>query len=410
MKTKIVAVHLLNDYSGSPFVLRQSLEALVKQGYAVDLYTAGNDGFLSNIAGVNTRAIFYKWNKIKLVTLFLFLFSQATVFFKLLFNLNKRDVVYINSLLPFGAAIAAKLRGCKVVYHIHEVSIKPAALKNTLVNVANFTANTGLFVSNDLAARTHFVKSSKVVYNSLPIDFIATAKNSAFDTDVNSYNVLMACSLKAYKGVFEFIECAEKLPRFKFMLVLNSSKEEIKTFFSATKIPANVTLYAAQKNMHPFYSKANVVMNLSRPDEWVETFGMTILEAMYYKKPVIVPTVGGIAEIVTNGVQGFHINSSNTKEICTRLVEMAVDKQLYQTLSVNAFVRAQQFSQEAFSAGIVDTVEGVLGIGKQHPVEGVKNGTVGKPFQKIDKKKNGKLVKPLINKENSVLAQQWLTR
>ena len=75
MKTKIVAIHLLNDYSGSPFVLRQSLEALVKQGYAVDLYTAGNDGFLSNIAGVNTRAIFYKWNKIKLVTLFLFLFS-----------------------------------------------------------------------------------------------------------------------------------------------------------------------------------------------------------------------------------------------------------------------------------------------------------------------------------------------
>jgi hypothetical protein len=40
----------------------------------------------------------------------------------------------------------------------------------------------------------------------------------------------------------------------------------------------------------------------------------------------------------------------------------------------------------------------------------VKNGVVGKSFQKIDKNKNGKLVKSLINKESSVLAQQWLTR
>lgn len=410
MKTKVVAIHLLNDYSGSPFVLRQSLEALVKQGHEVELYTAGNAGFLSAIDCVTTKPIFYQWNKNKLITLFLFLFSQASLFFKLLINLNKSDVVYVNSLLPFGAAMAAKLRGCKVLYHIHEVSIKPAALKGFLLGVANHTADTGIFVSNDLAERTKFTKTGKVVYNSLPSAFIETAKSSAFDADVNSFNILMACSLKAYKGVFEFLACAEKLPRFKFMLVLNSSKAEIKSFFKGHVVPANVTLYAAQKNMHPFYSKANVVMNLSRPTEWVETFGMTILEAMYYKKPVIVPPVGGIAEIVNDGVEGFHINSDNTHEICTRLVEMAVDKEFYKALSTCAYKRAQEFSQEQFSAGIISAVERLSGIEQtgQNTTSFTyaKNGIDGKVFQKIDKSKNAKTTKPLLNKQSSVLAQQ----
>jgi glycosyltransferase involved in cell wall biosynthesis len=410
MKTKVVAIHLLNDYSGSPFVLRQSLEALVKQGHKVELYTAGNAGFLSAIDGVTIKPIFYQWNKNKLITLFSFLFSQASLFFKLLINLNKSDVVYVNSLLPFGAALAAKLRGCKVLYHIHEVSIRPAALKSFLLGVANHTADTGIFVSNDLAERTEFTKTGKVVYNSLPAAFIETAKSSAFDADVNSFNILMACSLKAYKGVFEFLACAEKLPRFKFMLVLNSSNTEIKSFFKGHEVPANVTLYAAQKNMHPFYSKAKVVMNLSRPTEWVETFGMTILEAMYYKKPVIVPPVGGIAEIVNDGVEGFHINSNDTNEICTCLVEMAVDKELYKDLSAKAYKRAQEFSQEAFSAGIIGAVERLSGIEqtaeKTTAFTYAKNGIDGKVFQKIDKLKNAKTAKPLLNKQSGVLAQQ----
>ena len=54
-----------------------------------------------------------------------FPFAQTWLFAKLFFKINSRDTVYINTLLPFGAALAAKLRGCKVVYHVHEVSVKP---------------------------------------------------------------------------------------------------------------------------------------------------------------------------------------------------------------------------------------------------------------------------------------------
>lgn len=41
--------------------------------------------------------------------------------------------------------------------------------------------------------------------------------------------------------------------------------------------------------------------------------------AMYYKLPVIVPTVGGIAEIVENGYNGFHLDYRSLNEMQVKL-------------------------------------------------------------------------------------------
>ena len=127
---RIIAVHLLNDWSGSPLVFRQSLESLQAAGYAVTLFTAtpSGAGFLSGIAGISTEALQYTWHPSKVVTLFNFLLAQLRLFVRLLFLLRSTDTVYINTLLPFGAALAGRLRGCRVVYHVHEVSIKPRLL------------------------------------------------------------------------------------------------------------------------------------------------------------------------------------------------------------------------------------------------------------------------------------------
>jgi L-malate glycosyltransferase len=358
-KPRIVAVHLLNDFSGSPFVLRQALEALVKINYPVELFTAtpGPQGFLTDIDGVKENRIFYKWNKNKLVTLFLFLWSQLSLFGKLFFRLKKNDIVYINSLLPFGAALAAWLRGCKVLYHIHEVSIKPALLKNFLLQVSRITASKAIFVSQDLMNRTRFNKPSGVIYNALPDDFVQTALLHTAKKENDRFTVLMLCSMKAYKGVFEFAECAGRLPVFDFNLVLNASQPQIDEFFREVKLPANLHIFPAQKNVHPFYQQADVVMNLSKPAEWIETFGMTVLEAMYYKKPVIVPPVGGVAELVCEDVEGYLVDSSDINALCDKLRLLATCPSLYQKLSVRSFKKAHSFSQGRFSQNIQHSID-----------------------------------------------------
>lgn len=383
-KNRIIAVHLLNDFSGSPFVLRQVLEALVQKNFRVELFTAtpSEQGFLSNITGVNTHRIFYRWHKNRWYTLFFFLYSQLSLFVKLLFHLQKTDTVYINSLLPFGGALAAKLRGCPVIYHIHEVSVKPQLLKKFLITVANFTAARGIFVSEDVRNRTPFTKPAQVVYNALPQLFIQEAIQHVQKKE-GPFTVLMVCSLKKYKGVFEFAGCAEKLPAYRFLLVLNAPQAEIDDFFSGTKLPGNLELFPAQKNVHPFYQQADVVMNLSLPKQWIETFGMTALEAMYYKKPVIVPDAGGITELVTDQQEGYRVNPHDIQEVCDQLQLMATCASVYNRLSVNAFKKAQQFTPRAFASGITELVSQVLYKKKKQQPETRQLSffTVGKSFR-----------------------------
>ena len=44
--SRIIAVHLLNDRSGSPLVLRQSLEVLAQAGHAIDLRQTNDEAEL----------------------------------------------------------------------------------------------------------------------------------------------------------------------------------------------------------------------------------------------------------------------------------------------------------------------------------------------------------------------------
>lgn len=356
---RLLAVHLLNDRSGSPFVFRQALETLIQDGKKVELFTSDPEGkgFLSQIPGVHYHRLDYRWSPNKWRTLWIFIVTQIKLMFRLFVYARKNDTIYINSLLPFGAAIAGKLRGCKVYYHVHEVSLKPALLKKWLVFVANRTASKGFFVSRDLRSRLDFYPNYQIIPNALPSDFVVKAANGSNRPEQESFTVLMLCSLKRYKGVEEFVQCAGRLPRYRFNLVLNATEEEIDRYFGKRNLPANLKCYPSQTNVHPFYNSADVVVNLSHPDGWIETFGMTILEAMSYRKPVIVPPVGGISELVQDEVEGYWVDSRNMDLLCERLQMLAGLPLLYRRMSVAAFQRSQQYNATRFSQSIRDGFE-----------------------------------------------------
>jgi glycosyltransferase involved in cell wall biosynthesis len=357
MKKKIACLHLLNDFSGSPYVFSQAIRKLLKQGAEIDLFTSnsGSKGFLSDIDGVSYHTFFYKWSKNKLLTLIYYLFSQFLLFIHILFNSDKYAAIYINSVLPFGAALAAKIKNKKVIYHIHETSIKPILLKKLLFKVVNFTAKEVIYVSEYLKNQEPLSKpKSHVIYNSLSEDFMQKADynlNQPLKQDV--FDVLMLCSLKAYKGVFEFIELAKKLSQLHFTLVLNASQADIDGFFSKTELPSNLSLFPAQANVHPFYARCSLVLNLSRPDGWIETFGMTVLEAMYYGKPVIVPPVGGVTELVKNDENGFLTDSRDCEQLSRQIKLLSKNARLYHQFAVTSKNRAAFFTEFHFDPNLV---------------------------------------------------------
>jgi glycosyltransferase involved in cell wall biosynthesis len=260
---------------------------------------------------------------------------------------RKEDVIiYVNTLLPFGAALAGKFMGKKVIYHLHESYIQPRALKMFLRYVASSTAETVLYVSNYLSEVEHLKNvKSQVVYNALPDEFVEQSLGFSYHhIQQDKFCVLMVCSLKTYKGVHEFISLSQRHQALRFELVLNANELEIQHFFVNEEIPKNLFIYPVQKNLHPFYQRASLVVNLTNPSRCIETFGLTLLEAMCYGVPVIAPPVGGPSEFVKTGWNGFTIDVRKMKELDETIENLASDKVTCSNLSNGARLTSQKFT------------------------------------------------------------------
>jgi glycosyltransferase involved in cell wall biosynthesis len=198
------------------------------------------------------------------------------------------------------------------------------------------------------------------VFNTLPTNFWEVAHNISYQHKTKgNFNILMVASLKAYKGLNEFMAIAHRLQSIdsiKMILILSATEQEISSYFKGNEIPLNVELISSQNNMIPFYEKASLLLNLSRVDGWIETFGLTILEAMAFGIPVIVPPVGGPAELVTHDIEGYLINSYNTDEIADTILELSNNKAKCLDLSANAKKKAMTFNEDDFSKQILKII------------------------------------------------------
>lgn len=91
----------------------------------------------------------------------------------------------------------------------------------------------------------------------------------------------------------------------------------------------NLRIVSRQNDVTPFYNEASIVLNLSDKQRFVKTFGLTALEAMSAGLPVIVPTEGGIAEIVEDGANGYKIDVQDLDRIDCMIEEIFQDKDHY---------------------------------------------------------------------------------
>lgn len=346
---RVYAVHLLNDYSGSPKVLMQLANGWVQQEVKVTIVTCnGHKGFLSDLPGVEYKEFWYKWSGNPYVRLIFFLLSQFLLLIGLLRVVKKHDIIYVNTVLPFGAAFLGKIKRCRIIYHVHETSVKPALLKKFLFGVMRWTATDIVYVSDYLAKQEHIAnRRTHILPNAIEDKFLKEAKAYRRPEKKTLGNVLMVCSLKPYKGVNEFVTLAELNPTMQFQLVVNSSQVAIDTYFAGIKLPLNLIISHVQTNLHPFYHWADIIVNLSKPDAWIETFGLTIIEGMAHSLPALIPPVGGITELVEDGKNGYLADSRDIQALSLKLRRLC-EPATYNVMKKTAAITVLKFSESNF--------------------------------------------------------------
>ena len=193
-----------------------------------------------------------------------------------------------------------------------------------------------------------------IIPNALPKEFTNRLHPDA-EAAFGRQTVLMLSSLKEYKGTREFIELANRLPQYKFVLVINDVQENIDSFLYKYNIfcSQNLIIYPRQNNVVSFYNEASIVINLTDKKLAVETFGLTALEAMSAGLPVIVPTEGGIAEMVTDGENGYKIDVQDLNKIVEYIHLLLSDQELYNKLSNNASAYSRNFNIDKMTESIL---------------------------------------------------------
>lgn len=354
----IVCFHLYNDFSGSPKVLCSVLKGLLGRGFRIDLVTS-KGGVLDGLEGQGrlVRHCYpYRFSPRPLLAMLRYLAVQIYTFFLSFRWLFDGDAVfYINTLLPAAPALAGRIMGKRVVYHYHENAFAKGAFYKALAWLMKRLAHRIICVS---AYQASLLSSKKavVVPNAPDADFANSVRpdpSAAFGRQT----VLMLASLKRYKGLDAFVALSRRLPQYKFVLVVSDTQENIDAYFCRSQqagAASNLAIYPRQSDVAPFYNRASLVLNLTDKAAAIETFGLTAIEAMCAGLPVIVPTVGGIAELVSDGENGYKIDVAQLDEIEKRIRELLSDECAYAQLAENALHRAARYKCEQAVGSIVE--------------------------------------------------------
>ncbi len=351
-RTRFIAVHLMNDFSGSPRVLADLCAIDTIQASSLTIVTNSLDGFLrSNLGSMS----FFWYPRVgqKGLKLLAFLAAQLQIFFIVLAQcvksrcLGERVVVINNTILSLSSMIAGRLMGALTVSYVHELSRNKFFTKNITQLVISHAADEVLVVSKMLLDHYNFRRCNiTILPNGLRSDFKAVSCIN--DSKKLKYkNILFVGSLKKYKGIFQLIKIAECLPETSFQAILNCEPTELCRFKSDTAVPKNLTMLSRVDNLQDCYLKAFILLNLSVSPDCIESFGLTILEGMSAGCPCVVPPEGGHMEYFDPGT-GLAVDSRDTKTIVNFIHKLQTDLPLWRDYSRQARSVASRFSSESY--------------------------------------------------------------
>ncbi len=134
------------------------------------------------------------------------------------------------------------------------------------------------------------------------------------------------------KGITDFLETARLVTQqnrnVQFVLVGDGAyREQYMKDAAEMGIADRITWTGMVED--PFgegvFAAADVVCQFSR---WEEVFGWMIAEAMAHGKPVVATRVGGIPELITEGVTGHLVERGDTKAMSASLLKLLDDPSL----------------------------------------------------------------------------------
>lgn len=213
-------------------------------------------------------------------------------------------------------------------------------------------------IHEELQARKLPLRRVEIVPNG--VDLATFQPGADWPTD-DGY-VLFVGRLVAQKGVTFLLEALsvvlQRCPDTRLLVVGDGELELfLKRITRYLGIPHRVTFldWTTGPDLVSLYQRAKFVVVPS----YYEPFGIVALEAMACGRAVIASRTGGLAEIVTDGVNGFLVEVGNHLQLAQRMVNLIQDRERRESMGNAARERAAGFSWDRVSAETLALYESV---------------------------------------------------
>ena len=259
------------------------------------------------------------------------------------------DIIHVHhlSLISWVARFISPLRNLKYVLTSHG-----ACLYNILADRRYFSltddaarnARAITFVSGD--SRSKFIKMFGKNYkknihvipggvdmSSFPVKLDTSSLDEKYNIKDKKV-ILFTGRLISHKGVRYLVNAAKDI-KGEIFLIGDGPERQYLTSLIAQKQIKNVHLtgYLMGQELISFYYRADIFVTPSVIDE---ALGLTILEAMASKTPVIATRKGGIPLLVKHGVNGFFVKPRNSQDIAATCNKLLDNDELRKKMGENA--------------------------------------------------------------------------
>jgi glycosyltransferase involved in cell wall biosynthesis len=241
-----------------------------------------------------------------------------------------RDASYVSLL--------GRMTGAISVVHMHA----PATdlTRPTLWGMRNATAIFAVSdsVRADLISGGLAADKIYTIHNAVDADYFDPEKEQ-FGIPKNSRIAGIAARMNPWKGQYELIGAVSRLRRTfpdLHVIILGANVPEMRADFEKRAreggIADRVHFGGFQKDVRPFLHEFDLFVHPS----YGEPFGLSIVEAMAMRKPVIACNTGGVPEIITHGKDGWLVEERSEEAVAAAMTTLLNDGELGRQLGARA--------------------------------------------------------------------------
>lgn len=251
---------------------------------------------------------------------------------------HKVNIVHTNTTQILGAGAAAKIMGLPSIYHVHSISIeKPEWVIKPMTYWIKNTAD--LLIANSSASKEVFVKRGfphekvRILPNPIVVekyDMGGAREEVRKEWGIKDEPLIgLIARIARVKSLELFIEAsaitARNHPYVRFAIVGGAHGEENEEYLEELKSLAQklgvgdrLIFVGRRDDIHRIVSAFDIGTLTSRS----EGFGLALVEFMSAAKPVVGTSVGGVLDIITDGVDGYLVPYGDAGAIASAFLKL----------------------------------------------------------------------------------------